>query len=292
MIKIGIFGKNLKSETFPFIQTLFNKLSSVYAEVFVHEEIYEPLHAKIMMNQPRVFSTYFEIKDQLDFLISLGGDGNMLSAVTLVRDSGIPIIGINLGRLGFLASINKEQINKAVDCLIEKKYTLESRSLLRLTNPGGVFGDLNFALNEISVYKKQPNSMISVNVHVDGQHLNSYWSDGLIVATPTGSTAYSLSTGGPIIHPDAHNFIITPIAPHNLSVRPVVIPDHTVVSMKVADRDGGFLVSLDSRTIELESGVELKVEKESFNIQLLRLPEENFFGTIRAKLLWGIDKRN
>lgn len=292
MIKIGIFGKNLKSETFPFIQTLFNKLSSVYADVYVHEEIFELISPKIMMQSPQIFKDYEDIKDQLDFMISLGGDGNMLSTVALVRDSGIPIIGINLGRLGFLASINKEHINKAIDCLVQKKYTIEKRSLLKLSSSVELFGDLNFALNEISIYKRQPNSMISVNVHVDNQYLNSYWADGLIVATPTGSTAYSLSTGGPIIHPDAHNFIITPIAPHNLSVRPVVIPDNTVVQMKVAERDGGFLVSLDSRTIEFESGVELEVRKEDFEIQLVRLPEENFFGTIRAKLLWGIDKRN
>ncbi len=292
MIKIGIFGKNLKSETFPFIQTLFNKLSSVYAKVLVHEEIYEQISSKIMMQNPIVFHGNNDLKNELDFMISLGGDGNMLSTVALVRDSGIPIIGINLGRLGFLASINKEHINKAIDCLVEKKYTIEKRSLLKLTGEKNPFGDLNFALNEISIYKRQPNSMISVNVHVNNQYLNSYWADGLIVATPTGSTAYSLSTGGPIIHPDAHNFIITPIAPHNLSVRPVVIPDNTVVQLKVAERDGGFLVSLDSRTLEFESGEEFQVEKEDFEIQLVRLPEENFFGTIRAKLLWGIDKRN
>lgn len=292
MIKIGIFGKNLKDETFPFIQTLFNKLSSVYAQVFIHEEIYEIIHSKIMIHKPVIFSSHAEIRDQLDFMISLGGDGNMLSAVTLVRDSGIPIVGINLGRLGFLASINKEHIDKAIDCLVHKDFTLERRSLLRLTSPIDVFDDLNFALNEISVYKKLPNSMVTVNVHVNNQYLNSYWSDGLIVATPTGSTAYSLSTGGPIIHPEAHNFIITPIAPHNLSIRPVVIPDNTLVRLKVDERDGGFYVSLDSRTIELKSGVDLIIEKESFTIQLVRLPEENFFSTVRAKLLWGIDKRN
>lgn len=292
MIKIGIFGKNLKDETFPFIQTLFNKLSSVYAQVFIHEEIYEIIQSKIMIHKPVIFSSHAEIRDQLDFMISLGGDGNMLSAVTLVRDSGIPIVGINLGRLGFLASINKEHIDKAIDCLVHKDFTLERRSLLRLTSPIDVFDDLNFALNEISVYKKLPNSMVTVNVHVNNQYLNSYWSDGLIVATPTGSTAYSLSTGGPIIHPEAHNFIITPIAPHNLSIRPVVIPDNTLVRLKVDERDGGFYVSLDSRTIELKSGVDLIIEKESFTIQLVRLPEENFFSTVRAKLLWGIDKRN
>jgi len=292
MIKIGIFGKNLNRETFPFIQNLFNKLYSVNAKVFIHEDMYAIVEKNIMVHQPQIFSTHEDIRDELDFLLSLGGDGNMLSTVTLVRDSGIPIIGINLGRLGFLASINKEQIDKAIDCLVKNDFTLESRSLLKLSGPTNVFGELNFALNEISVYKRQPNSMVSVNVKVNNQHLNSYWADGLIVATPTGSTAYSLSTGGPIIHPDSHNFIITPIAPHNLSVRPVVIPDDSKISMMVNERDGGFLVSLDSRTIELESGIELTVEKEAFSIQLVRLPEESFFGTIRAKLLWGIDKRN
>lgn len=292
MIKIGIFGKNLSRETFPFIQNLFNKLSSVYAQVYIHEEIYSLVEQHIMMQQPIIFQNHEEIKGKLDFFLSLGGDGNMLSAVTLVRDSGIPILGINLGRLGFLASINKEQIDKAIDCLVEKRYTIDSRSLLNVSSDTPIFGDLNFALNEFSIYKRVPNSLISVIVHVNGQYLNSYWADGLIVATPTGSTAYSLSTGGPILHPDSHNFIITPIAPHNLSVRPVVIPDDRTISLKVSERDGGFLVSLDSRTLELESGVELNLKKESFSISLVRLPEETFFGTIRAKLLWGLDKRN
>ncbi len=292
MIKIGIFGKNLNKDTYPFIQNLIDKLAEVKAQVFIYEDMYQLVKDDIKIQQPKTFQYYEDIRHKLDFLLSLGGDGNMLSTVTLVRDSGIPIIGINLGRLGFLASINKEHIHKAIDCLINNDYSLESRSLLRLTSPHDAFDNLNFALNEITIYKKQPNSMISVRVDVNGQYLNSYWADGLIVATPTGSTAYSLSTGGPIIHPDSHNFIITPIAPHNLSVRPVVIPDSSTISMKVAERDGGFLVSLDSRTIELKSGVELSVEKEAFSIQLVRLPEETFFGTIRAKLLWGIDKRN
>ena len=291
MINIGIFGKNLKRETFPFIQNLFNKLYSVNVKVCIHEEIYASIKNHIMIHQVETFSSHADIKSKLDFLLSLGGDGNMLSAVTLVRDSGIPILGINLGRLGFLASINKEHIDKAIDCLVEKNYSIEERSLLKLSTPD-VFGELNFALNEISVYKRTPNSMVSVNVKINQQYLNSYWADGLIVATPTGSTAYSLSTGGPILHPESHNFIITPIAPHNLSVRPVVIPDSSIINMAVNEREGGFLVSLDSRTIELESGVELKVEKEDFTIKLVRLPEESFFGTIRAKLLWGIDKRN
>ena len=291
MIKIGIFGKNLKEDTFPFIQRMFNKLHSMSLKVIVHEDMYASLKDHINIQEVNTFSTHEDIRFELDFLLSLGGDGNMLSTVTLVRDSGIPILGINLGRLGFLASINKEHIEKAIDCLIDKKYTIEERSLLKLSSPQ-VFGALNFALNEISVYKRLPNSMVSVNVKVNGQHLNSYWADGLIIATPTGSTAYSLSTGGPILHPDSRSFIITPIAPHNLSVRPVVIPDDSTISMTVNERDGGFLVSLDSRTIELESGVELKLEKEAFTIKLVRLPEESFFGTIRAKLLWGIDKRN
>ena len=291
MIKIGIFGKNLKEETFPFIQRVFNKLHSMNVKVLIHEEMYASLKDYIKIQHANTFSTHEDIRNKLDFLLSLGGDGNMLSTVTLVRDSNIPILGINLGRLGFLASINKEQIEKAIDCLVDENYTIEERSLLKLSSPN-VFGNLNFALNEISVYKRLPNSMVSVNVKVNNQHLNSYWADGLIVATPTGSTAYSLSTGGPILHPESHNFIITPIAPHNLSVRPVVIPDDSTIHMTVNERDGGFLVSLDSRTLELESGVELKVEKEAFTIKLVRLPEETFFGTIRAKLLWGIDKRN
>jgi NAD+ kinase len=216
----------------------------------------------------------------------------MLNAVALVHDSGIPILGINMGRLGFLSSVNREQIAEAVAALKFGNYKIDSRSLIKLSSHANLFNNKNFALNEVTVYKQQPNSMVSVNVYINNEFLNSYWADGLIVATPTGSTAYSMSTGGPILSPQAKNFIITPIAPHNLSIRPLVIPDDKIVKIQVIGREDSYFVSLDARTESFNSSDELIIEKENFEVKLIRLPDENFFATIRAKLLWGIDKRN
>ncbi len=291
-MQIGIFGRRLKSEDSIYLEKLIHKLQDINADMFIHKEAYDFIKLLFPSIKAHIFFSHQDINKDLDFLISLGGDGNMLAAITIVRDNDIPIIGINLGRLGFLASINKELISEAIDALIHKKYTLESRHMLKLKSPTNLFEGFNYALNEIAVYKQQPSSLITIEVEVDKQYLNAYWADGLLVATPTGSTAYSLSSGGPILHPELHNFIISAIAPHNLSVRPVVISDESTIKLKVSARSSNLLLSLDAHTIEIPSGTTLEIEKAEFSAQFVRLLDENFFKTVRAKLLWGIDNRN
>lgn len=289
---IGIFGKALSDSSYPFLIELITALKEANIKAFFYAPFAEEVNSNIDISDYKTFTGPNDSPEKLDYIISLGGDGNMLNTVAMVHDSGIPILGINMGRLGFLSSVNREQIKYAVSALKNGDFKIDSRTLLKLSSHADLFNNKNFALNEITVYKQQPNSMVSVHVYIDDDYLNSYWADGLIVATPTGSTAYSLSTGGPIISPDAHNFIITPIAPHNLSVRPLVIPDSKKVRLKVSGRDDSYFVSLDARTRSFQSDEELIIEKENFEIKLIRLPDENFFSTIRAKLLWGIDKRN
>jgi len=291
-MRIGIFGKALSDSSYPFLNELITALEEEGITAFYYAPFAEEINAKINLKDCQTFIGPDDAPEKLDYIISLGGDGNMLNTVAMVHNSGIPILGINMGRLGFLSSVNREHIKVAVTALKNGDFKIDSRSLLKLSSHADLFENKNFALNEVTVYKQQPNSMISVHVYVDDEYLNSYWADGLIIATPTGSTAYSMSTGGPIVSPDARNFIITPIAPHNLSVRPLVIPDNKKIRLKVDGRDDSYFVSLDSRTQSFQSDEELIIEKENFEIKLIRLPNENFFSTIRAKLLWGIDKRN
>jgi NAD+ kinase len=216
----------------------------------------------------------------------------LLDTITLVRDSGVPILGINLGRLGFLASINKDMIIPAIHAIIENNYTIDKRTLVKIETENNLFGDLNYALNEMTIYKKNPHSLLTIKVCVNDEFLNAYWADGLIIATPTGSTAYSLSCGGPIITPDSENFIITPISTHNLTVRPIVIPDNSLIRIQVESRESDYYLSLDSRALIVPSVTELVVKKESFHIHLVKMNNQNFFSTIRHKLFWGNDARN
>jgi NAD+ kinase len=210
----------------------------------------------------------------------------------MVRDSGIPIMGINIGRLGFLSSISKDEILPAVDKVLSGDFQIDSRALIRLKQPGDLFGEMNYALNELSINRKDTTSLIVLHVYIDDMFLNSYWADGLIIATPTGSTAYSLSSGGPILAPGSENFVITPIAPHNLTVRPVVIPDKSKIRIIVEGREDQFLVSLDSRRAIIYSNFELIVEKTDFKVNMVQMKDRNFFMTIREKLKWGLDTRN
>jgi NAD+ kinase len=225
-------------------------------------------------------------------MISLGGDGNMLDTVTHVRDSGIPILGINYGRLGFLANIGKEELHLAIDAIVNRKYVLEKRTLLHLDADFPLFGDTPYALNEFSIQKKDSSPMIKIHTYLNGEFLNTYWADGLIVSTPTGSTGYSLSCNGPVVFPDSHTFIITPISPHNLNIRPIVIPDNTIISFEVEGRTDGFLTTLDARRQIVPKESQLAIKKENFDINLIRLNENNFLQTLRDKLSWGLDKRN
>lgn len=249
---------------------------------------------KIVAKEYQTFSSYTELNNSFDMLISIGGDGTILRAATLVRDSGIPILGVNAGRLGFLASVQKENIEDFLQFVIEKKYTISPRSLLSLQciPENEDIKEINFAMNEISVSRKDTTSMITIETSLNDEYLNSYWADGLIIATPTGSTGYSLSCGGPILTPDVDSFVLTPIAPHNLNARPLVIPDTTEIRLRVSGREDFYLISLDSRIASVRNESVLIVKKTPFKINMVEITEETFLKTLRNKLLWGEDKRN
>jgi NAD+ kinase len=239
-----------------------------------------------------VFSSPDELNDQFECLISLGGDGTLLDTVTFVRDKKIPLLGINFGRLGFLASIGREELDSAVASLVNHTYVKDERTLIHLESNLSLFGDTPYALNELAIQKLDTSSMIKIHTYLNGAFLNTYWADGLIVATPTGSTGYSLSCNGPIVFPDSGSFVITPVAPHNLNVRPIVVPDNNVISFEIESRSDSFLCTLDSRKEIVSKQVQLAVKKEGFTIQLIRLNENNFLQTLRNKLSWGLDRRN
>lgn len=292
-MNIALFSKSFPEDHEVFVQRIVKKLESFRASIFVYEPLYRKMTGKIVFSEvPELFMKHHELAGKVDYLLSIGGDGTILDTLALVRDSGIPILGINLGRMGFLSSIAKDRINPALDKLVTKKYSLDQRTLLHLEDTESLFGDLNYALNEVSIYRKSPMSMLKIQASVDGEFLNSYWGDGLIVSTPTGSTAYSLSNGGPIILPGSQNFVITPIATHNLTVRPIVIPDSSKIRIKVVGRNPEFHINLDSRSALTDDRVEFVISKENFKVNLLQLEGESYFSTIREKLMWGLDIRN
>jgi len=292
-MNFAVFGKHVAGPVLTLIQTLVDKLLSVGEPVYFYEPFFRSLEGRITFSaEPVLFSMQSEIQGKADVLLSIGGDGTMLDAVTLVGDSGILLTGINIGKLGFLSSISREQIIPALDAIISSGYKLVQRTLLKLETGNGLFGPLNFALNELTVYKAKPMSMLTIKTFVNGDFLNSYWADGLIVATPTGSTAYSLSCTGPIISPDAESFVITPIASHNLTVRPVVLRDDVEIMVRIGGENSSFFVSMDSRIREVQNPLDLVIRKAGFRINLLRLKEALFFDTLREKLNWGLDIRN
>jgi NAD+ kinase len=225
-------------------------------------------------------------------LISLGGDGTLLDTVTLVQNKGIPVLGVNYGRLGFLANIGKEDLHVAIRALANRTYVKEKRTLIHLDANIPIFNNMPYALNEFTLQKKDSSSMIKINTYLNGEFLNTYWADGLIVATPTGSTGYSLSCNGPIVFPDSGSFVITPISPHNLNIRPIVVPDNNIISFDIEGRTDSIICTLDSRRVVVPKEIQLAVKKENFCINLIRLNENNFLQTLRNKLSWGLDKRN
>jgi len=290
---IAIFGKTFTDESLKYINQLIAKLNSIDCKLMVYEPFYKLLENKVKFNGKLIlFNRYEEIKDRADFLVSIGGDGTLLHTVTLVRDSGIPIVGINIGKLGFLSSIAKDEILPAIDSIINNEYFLDKRTLIQLETKENLFGKINYCLNEFSIKGNDSSSLSIIDVFVDETLLNSYWADGLIIATPTGSTAYSLSCGGPIVTPGSKNFLITPIATHNLTVRPIVIPDSCKIRIKLRGRNEKFVVCLDSRPVIVDSSTELLIKKEKFGINLLKMKNQHFFHTIQNKLLWGADIRN
>ena len=292
-MKIGIYGRQFNNSVLPYVQQVFDCLVARKVEVLVYEDFYNFVKDKLFLpKQFGSFKTYQDIKEEVSVMISLGGDGTMLDTVSLVRDAGIPMIGINFGRLGFLASINKDGIKSAIDALVDQNFSLDTRRLLKVESNLDLFGDLNFALNDFTIHKRDTSAMILIHCFLNGEFLNSYWADGLIIATPTGSTAYSLSCGGPIIFPRSGNFVITPISPHNLNVRPIIISDENTLTFEIEGRSSKYLVTLDSRTEVVDASIKLNLKRADFDINLVRLNNETYLSTLRNKLLWGIDTRN
>ena len=294
-MKVAIYGQYYLNSTEPIIKDIFVFFNKNQVEMVIETDFLKLLHdKKIVEKEYQTFTSHTELNKSFDMLISIGGDGTILRAATLVRDSGIPLLGVNAGRLGFLASVQKENIENFLQFVIEKKYTISPRSLLSLQciPENQDIDELNFAMNEISVSRKDTTSMITIDTHLNEEYLNSYWADGLIIATPTGSTGYSLSCGGPILTPEVESLVITPIAPHNLNARPLVIPDTTEIRLKVSGREEFYLVSLDSRIASIKNESVLIIKKTPFKINMVEIPGETFLKTLRNKLLWGEDKRN
>ncbi|MFV8268590.1 NAD kinase [Flavobacterium sp. GT2N3] len=294
-MKVAIYGQYYQNSTEPIINDIFVFFNKNNVEMIIETHFLEMLNErKIVEKKYKTFTSHTELDDSFDMLISIGGDGTILRAATLVRDSGIPILGINAGRLGFLASVQKENIASFMQFVIDKKYTISKRALLSLTctPPNESIDAINFAMNEITVSRKDTTSMITIDTYLNDEYLTSYWADGLIISTPTGSTGYSLSCGGPILTPDVKSTVITPIAPHNLTARPLVVPDETEIRLKVSGREEYYLVSLDSRVTSVKNESILTLKKTPFQINMVEIPEETFLKTLRNKLLWGEDKRN
>jgi NAD+ kinase len=291
-MKFAILGKPFDEAVTPFLQGLLDELASRNAEVIIVETFRAYLDAHLRL-PPGTGS--FRRGDSLrgvQFVLSIGGDGTLLDTVTYVGALQIPILGINTGRLGFLAPINPDYIPQAIDALFKGHFTLEDRSLLRVETDPDVFGALNFGLNEFSILKRDTSAMIVVHTYINGEYLNSYWADGLVVSTPTGSTGYSLSCGGPVMLPQTNNFIIAPVCPHNLNVRPLIVSDQSIISFEIEGRATSYLLALDSRSMPVEASVQMAVRRENFNARLVKLNHVNFLSTLRNKLNWGLDRRN
>ena len=291
-MKIAILGKPFDDEQAAFMQEMIDDLLRRQAEITIVDSFHEYLNQHIEL--PPGIST-FSRNDSLEgnrFVLSIGGDGTLLDTVTYVGALQIPILGINTGRLGFLATISPDKIAQAIDALFKGHFVLEDRSLIRVDTDPDTFGDISFGLNEFSILKRDTSSMIVVHTYIDGEYLNSYWADGLIVSTPTGSTGYSLSCGGPVMLPQTNNFIIAPVCPHNLNVRPLIVSDRSVISFEIEGRSNNFLLSLDSRSRTVEAGIQIAVRRENFNARLVKLNHVNFLSTLRSKLNWGLDRRN
>jgi NAD+ kinase len=294
-MKIAIYGQFYQRYSLIPVETLLNVLHKKPVAVFIEAQFFKSIKATEDINVSlNDFKTFSSLDTSFDLLISIGGDGTILRAITYVRDLSIPIIGINTGRLGFLATIKKNDIEKAIDNIINGNYRISERSLLTITTEpeNKDLLDFNVALNEIAVSRKNTTSMITVETSLNNEYLTSYWADGLIVSTPTGSTGYSLSCGGPVITPETNSFALTPIAPHNLNARPLVIQDSTEIKLRVSGREDSYLVSLDSRIATLDNNSTIIIKKADFKIKMIELTGESFLHTLREKLLWGEDKRN
>jgi len=292
-MKVAIYSRVIEEDYLKEVQNLFNELAKHKIEPVIVQSYFEQIISSVhLSNNISTFSDSEDLDDSIDCIISLGGDGTLLDTVTLVRNKNIPVLGINFGRLGFLASIGKKEVATVVEALTSRNYVIDKRSLIHVDADMPLFGNTPYGLNEFAIHKTDTSPMIKIHTYLNGDFLNTYWADGLIVATPTGSTGYSLSCNGPVVFPDSSSFVITPVAPHNLNVRPIVVPDDNIVSFEVEGRTDHFICALDSRREIVEKKIQLAVKKESFTISLIRLNDSNFLQTLRNKLSWGLDTRN
>jgi NAD+ kinase len=292
-MKIAIYSRGGENLNMDDLRQFLSELTQVRINTVLHEPFFHQVAP--LLGEGAVFSTFrdhLDLDDSFDCLISLGGDGTLLDTVTLVRDRNIPVLGINFGRLGFLASIGRNELSAAVQALVNRTFVTDHRTLIHLDADKPLFDGTPYALNEFAIHKRDTSPMIKIHTYLNGEFLNTYWSDGLIVATPTGSTGYSLSCNGPVVFPESGSFVITPVAPHNLNVRPIIVPDNNVISFEVEGRTDQFICALDSRREIVDRCTQLAVRKEAFGVGLIRLNENNFLQTLRQKLAWGFDTRN
>jgi NAD+ kinase len=294
MIKVALFGQKTSTSLTDIITPFLNYLDYKEISYCVEKKFLEILKdsTDVKLDDVETYTSYEDLDKSVKFMFSFGGDGTILSATTFIQDSMIPIIGVNTGRLGFLATINKSVLLEQMDSFFNDDYNIIPRTLLTVKRSDGVIIENNFAINEITVVRRETTSMITVDAYLNNEFLNSFWSDGLIISTPTGSTGYSLSCGGPIVHPSNQNFIITPIAPHNLNVRPLVVSENDKIDLKIRSRANEYFLSLDSRNFPLTTDVELTIEKADFKILIVEAVDATYFTTLREKMLWGSDKRN
>ncbi len=295
MNKVAIFGQKYSVNAEKEIKILLSALETYNVVVFFEENFYTVLNKQNYLTKKyATFNSFLDLNSSFDLFFSLGGDGTILRAITFIRDLNIPILGINTGRLGFLANIQKNAIQESIELLVNKQYEIQERTLLSIKTSPSIdeFDELSFALNEITIARKNTTSMIGIKTFLNKEYLTNYWSDGLIIATPTGSTGYSLSCNGPVLSPNSKNFVISPIAPHNLNARPMVIPDDTSIELEVDSREKSFLISLDSRITSIPKETKIFIQKSPFTIKSVLPLNQSFFTTLRTKLLWGEDTRN
>jgi NAD+ kinase len=292
-MKAAVYSRVFEDEQKKDVQLFFNELAIQKIEPVIYRDFFEQIKNKIdLPADTTIFSDSDDLTEETEFIISLGGDGTLLDTITMVKGKPVAIMGINFGRLGFLASIGREQVQVAVKAIANRTYVVDNRTLIHVDASIPMFGNVPYALNEFSIHKRDVASMIKIHTYLNGEFLNTYWADGLLVATPTGSTGYSLSCNGPIVFPDSGSFVITPVAPHNLNVRPIVVPDNNIISFEIESRSDQIICALDARREIVSKNVQLAVRKESFDVHLVRLSENNFLQTLRNKLTWGLDKRN
>lgn len=292
-MKVAIYSRVIDDDQYGKVQQLLDELAKENVQPVIYKPFFEMIQSSVRFSdKTTVFSDSSDLTDSIDFLISLGGDGTLLDTVTLVRNKNIPILGINFGRLGFLASIGSKELHIAVQSLVKRTILIDKRSLIHLDASKPLFGDVPYGLNEFAIHKTDTSPMIKIHTYLNGEFLNTYWADGVIVATPTGSTGYSLSCNGPVVFPESSSFVITPVAPHNLNVRPIIVPDDNIISFEIEGRTDHFICALDSRKELVDKKVQLAVRRESFTLSLVRLNENNFLQTLRNKLSWGLDTRN